>query len=190
MASAWGIDSTAAQVDDYGDESGLSQEPAQQTRIRLVRRPPEVVSALAAAAEESLPGPAQVTQARPLPAPSRSVIELPVRASPAGRFLPRARWEGVVEEVRDDEFDARLVDIMGDEPDISVTFPVDDLSCEDVRLLKSGAVFYWIIGYREDATGQRSRIAVVKFRRLPARRSEDLEKAKLEAEAIRSELGL
>lgn len=115
---------------------------------------------------------------------------LPVSPKPVGRFIALARREGIVEDVRADEFDARLVDLMGNDDELVATFPTDDLSSEDAHLLTVGAVFYWIVGYNENASGQRSRVAEIKFRRLPARRKKDLANARVEAQSIRRELGL
>lgn len=92
--------------------------------------------------------------------------------------------------MRDDEFDATLVDIHGNEDDVSLTFPREDVSLQDLPLLQPGAVFYWVVGCQESAVGQRSRVAETKFRRLPVRRAKDWEQAAQQARKIRGELGL
>lgn len=121
--------------------------------------------------------------------PPQTPVLLPApRAEPASRFIPHERREGVVIDVDETEFVARLVDTMGDEPDVTATFSRDDLSPGDLRLLKPGAVFYWSVGYSESRTGQRSRVADIVFRRLPGRAS--LERARHQAADIRRELGL
>jgi hypothetical protein len=120
----------------------------------------------------------------------RAPVRLPDHRTPSGRFIPKAKWEGVVVEVRTNEFDARLTDILGTADDITVTLSTDDVSPGDTQLVSPGAVFYWLIGYVESRLGQRSRVAELKFRRLPARRKQDLARAKAEATAIRRELGL
>lgn len=105
-------------------------------------------------------------------------------------FIALEKREGVVLEVGDEEFEARLVDTLGDSPDVVATFPFEDLSVDGRRLLKPGAVFYWNVGYTVSAAGQRSRVADLVFRRVPARRDSDLSSARKRARAIRRELGV
>lgn len=164
-------------------DSSRSHDPYGASRLQQAR--PQ----LALTWEDQIAGSGQTGTIAP-----DQILHLPVRLPalirPSGRFIALARWEGVVTEVRHEEFDARLTDIMGDEDDVSMTFPNDDVSLDDISLLKAGAIFYWIVGYVESSTGQRSRMAEIKFRRLPARRLRDMERAKAEAEAIRRELDL
>jgi hypothetical protein len=195
-----------ALVEEHGtlgvvdDDRARSHEPFGVSRLRQVRRQhglswgdPATETGLLDAGE----GPSQFKmsgsgQTNPIEPEHllHQPVRIPAQLRSAGRFIPLARREGVVAEVRRDEFDARLTDIMGDEEDVSITFPKDDLSADDTGLLKPGAVFYWIVGYVENPTGQRSRTAEIKFRRLPARRPRDMVRAKAEAESIRRELDL
>ncbi len=112
------------------------------------------------------------------------------QAGPRAHFIPLEKREGVVLEIGDEEFEARLVDILGEEPDVTATFSFSDLSDDGLRLLKVGAVFYWNVGYSVSPFGQRSRVADLVFRRLPARSSSDVASAIKRAEQIRDELGL
>lgn len=118
------------------------------------------------------------------------VIVLPVRAVPRQRFIPMSRREGVVLEIRQDEFDARLVDLDGAETDLEATFAIEELSPDDVALLRAGAVFYWTIGYFDDHVRRRTRVSELRFRRLPSEDSNVLAEAEAEADQIRRELGL
>jgi hypothetical protein len=119
-----------------------------------------------------------------------AVVMLPVRAAPKQKFIPLSRREGVVLEVREDEFDARLVDLDGHEGDLDATFAIEELSPDDVALLRVGAVFYWTIGYFDDQVRRRTRVSDLRFRRLPAEDPRGLPDAEAEAEQIRRELGL
>jgi hypothetical protein len=115
---------------------------------------------------------------------------LPVHAAPKQKFIPLSRREGVVLEVRQDEFDARLVDLDGDEGDLDATFAIEELSPDDVPLLRPGAVFYWTIGYLDDQVRRRTRVSDLRFRRLPHEDVKGLAEAEAEADQIRRELGL
>lgn len=122
--------------------------------------------------------------------PAPAVVMLPVRAAPGQKFIPLSRREGVVLEVRQDEFDARLVDLDGDESDLDATFAIEELSPVDVPLLRPGAVFYWTIGYLDNQVRRRTRVSDLRFRRLPYVEARGLMDAEAEADQIRRELGL
>ena len=89
-------------------------------------------------------------------------------------FLALAKWECSVLAVSEDTFLARLADIKGDQPEEEAEFFTDDLSEDDKRLLAPGAVFYWSIGYRVTPRGQKSKVSLIKFRRLPAWSTKEL----------------
>jgi hypothetical protein len=118
------------------------------------------------------------------------VIRLPGYSAPKQKFVPLSRREGVVLEVRDDEFDARLVDLDGSEGDLDATFATEELSPDDVSLLRVGAVFYWTIGYFDDQVRRRSRVSDLRFRRLPSEDPEGIADAEAEADQILRDLGL
>lgn len=119
-----------------------------------------------------------------------AVVVLPVHAAPKQKFIPLSRREGVVLEVRQDEFDARLVDLDDDEDDLDATFAIEELSPDDVPLLRPGAVFYWTIGYLDDQVRRRTRVSDLRFRRLPYEDVTGLTDAEAAADQIRRELGL
>lgn len=96
-------------------------------------------------------------------------------------------WEGVVTEVDDltREFSARLHDLTNSQGELrEALFDLRDVSANDRDLLRAGAVFQWLIGYRRFNFGQMERVSSIVFRRLPAWHSEDLEAARREGEAI------
>ena len=104
-------------------------------------------------------------------------------------FVSLQKWEGVVLEVQDDAFLARLVDLTHPGPDEEAEFPLDEISEEDRPLVRPGAIFYWNIGYHDSSGGQRKRDTMIRFRRLPAWRREEIEAARQEAERLRASIG-
>ncbi len=100
------------------------------------------------------------------------------------RFVPLQKWEGIVLQVLEDSFFARLVDLTSSGVDEEAEFPVEEVSDADRSLITSGAVFYWNIGYLDNISGQRTRASVIRFRRLPVWRPEELERAKRKAQHI------
>jgi hypothetical protein len=100
------------------------------------------------------------------------------------RFVPLQKWEGIVLQVFEDSFFAQLVDLTSGGVDEEAEFPVEEVSDADRSLIAPGAVFYWNIGYIDDISGQRTRASVIRFRRLPVWRSEELERAKRKAQHL------
>lgn len=113
-------------------------------------------------------------------------------AKPSGLFVATGKWEGIVESVDDmaNEFDVRMADILHSGDELFMTFSKDDVSPEDALLVVPGAVFYWVVGYYDRVSGQRTRVAELKFRRLPVRRARDLARARERARRTLLELGL
>ena len=101
------------------------------------------------------------------------------------RFLVLQEYEGVVITLERDSFWARLVNrTTRGAPDEEAEFLMEEVSSCDRRLVAEGAVFYWHIGYRDGKNGQRTRAALIRFRRLPAVVDEVLEVARREASAL------
>ena len=107
----------------------------------------------------------------------------------AGTSSSSERWEGVVLEVADGTFRARLVDLDRHAPDEDAEIYWSEVSDEDKDLVEPGAVFYWSIGYYTDRMGQRVRRSLIRFRRLPTWTERELEDARLEAEKTARILG-
>ena len=82
-------------------------------------------------------------------------------------FQPDHTWEGMVLEVRDDVFRARLVDVentdLQEEAEIIKSALTDS---DDLRLLVPGAIFYWTIG-RRISKKRSEQVSMIQFRRLP-----------------------
>lgn len=116
--------------------------------------------------------------------PPDTVISLRPKFSVPDRSISLQAWEGMVLQVLEDSFIARLVDRTSNGPDEEAEFPLEEVSDADRFLIEPGAVFYWHIGYRISESGQRTRASDIRFRRLPVWSSEDLKKAKQEAQQI------
>lgn len=97
------------------------------------------------------------------------------------RFLELQKWEGIVLQISKDSMVARLIDLSEKESEGEVEFALDEIHSDDLPLVKPGAIFYWTIGYL-DKGGQRIRASIIRFRRLPRWRTEELDAAKKDAE--------
>ena len=106
------------------------------------------------------------------------------------KFISLQKWEGIVTEIGEDYFIARIIDLIKDAPEESASFPFSEISSEeDKELLKIGAVFYWNIGYYERAKGTRLRSSLIRFRRLPMWAENVIGSAQKEAERLNEFFG-
>ena len=152
---------------------------------------PEPESARSAAANSDL-----TSTASP---PARDISELkpvaPERPSFGKRgFAPLYQWEGVVEEVNDIGFRARLVPFEDGQPDASrieyADFEFDDLADDsDRELVVEGAVFYWTVGKSRNTAGTNTNTSLVRFRRLLAATPYQMRKSAREAAELLTDLG-
>jgi hypothetical protein len=117
------------------------------------------------------------------PRKSTRVTHFVPRGTVKSRFIALQNWEGIVTELSQETFFARLVDSAGDKADLEAEFAIEEVHHEDKKLVHPGAVFYWAIGYKEDR-GQRIRASLVRFRRLPAWRKHELEAAERDAKGF------
>jgi hypothetical protein len=99
-------------------------------------------------------------------------------------FVALQRWEGYVESVAEETFLARLVDLAGQLPEEVAEFFLSDVSDGDRGLLQPGAVFYWSVGYRLSSTRRRSKVSLLRFRRLPRWSDRDIERVRVETERM------
>ncbi|MCJ2102701.1 hypothetical protein [Methylobacterium sp. E-046] len=99
---------------------------------------------------------------------------------------PLQEWEGYVVELAGDNFTAKLVDrTAGQSSEEEIAeFPIADLSENDRKLLRPGAVFRWVIGYQRSIGGQRRRVSQLVFRRMPSWSRRDLSRAKARAKDL------
>jgi hypothetical protein len=86
------------------------------------------------------------------------------------RLVVLQDWEGVVEEVRENDFFARLRDrTSGSNFDAEAAeIPIGEVDADDLPLLKPGAIFYLTIYRRILDSGRHERATRMFFRRLPA----------------------
>jgi len=111
------------------------------------------------------------------------VPRIPPPPRPLEKLLVLQKWEGTVISHSADEFTAELRDLTSPDRAIEqVTLSVEEIAESDRRLMASGAVFYWSVGYRETLWGQRERVSALRFRRLPAWTPSDLEEVKRKAQ--------
>jgi hypothetical protein len=104
-------------------------------------------------------------------------------------FLPEQSWEGMVLEILEDSFRARLVDMKNadqqEEAEILKTAVTDE---DDLKLLMPGAIFFWTLGRRVE--GRRSeQVSLIQFRRLPIWTEKEIQEAKREAMEFKKRLG-
>ncbi len=118
------------------------------------------------------------------------IVCYPIKLHRQTRFESLQKWRGVVLEVSDEYFLARLVDIESPFPDEEAEILKKEISDEDLQLIAPGAVFYWNIGYQVDPSGQRKRASVIRFRRLPMWMPQELADAKRKAEKTVSMLNI
>ena len=99
-------------------------------------------------------------------------------------FNPLQEWEGYVTSVDDSSFTAELLDITNPSVDTreEAQFPKEELSDQDLRQLKVGAVFRWSIGYVRSQSGVKRRSSQIIFRNLPMWTKEDFKKTQRLAE--------
>lgn len=109
--------------------------------------------------------------------------------SPQPRFVTLQKWECCVLEVEKDSFTARLVDQTDQGQDEEAEFSLEEVPLGDLPLVKPGAVFYWNIGYVDSLSGQRTRASIIRFRRLPVWRTDELATARKEAIRWREKIG-
>jgi hypothetical protein len=111
------------------------------------------------------------------------------QVSAPARFQVLQKWEGIVLDVRRTSFVARLIDLVGNEPDQEAELPIGELSPRDRKRLIPGALFYWYIGYRDELSGDRERSSRLRFRRLPPPSEPEIARAREAATKLRSALG-
>lgn len=102
------------------------------------------------------------------------------------RGIALQKWEGIVTDIQDDIFIARLFDKTNDNIEEEAEILINDLHDDDLKLLKPGAVFYLSLGYIIKSTGQKIRGPIIKFRRIPAWTNKELNAIKMRAKERRT----
>lgn len=101
---------------------------------------------------------------------------------PRTNFLTLQAWEGVVTAVNHDSFSVRLVDLINNAPDEEAEVDFEDVSKDERPMVQTGAVFLLHVGYATSEGGQRSRTAILRFRRLPVWTETELSSAEKAAQ--------
>ena len=146
-----------------------------------VHRPPPVVShdRNAYSTDSSLKNP-QIRKAMAVP-----YVQIRITPpEPRTNFLTLQAWEGVVTSVNHHSFSVRLVDLTGNQPDEEADVDFEDVSKDERSLVRIGAVFLLHVGYSTSEGGQRSRTAILRFRRLPVWTETELSGAKRAARGL------
>ncbi len=150
-----------------------STEPKAHTlSLPLSAPPPDVVVGwprtatpeLAATATMSQPPGASTSVGQRRSSLAETVVRLPDPSPLDYCFDVRQQWEGVVTNVDHEEFSVVLRDILrGSEPEYEAVLSIEEVSEDDLPLLKEGAVLYWTIGYKT-RTGTRERVSTIRLR--------------------------
>jgi hypothetical protein len=112
------------------------------------------------------------------------------RAARPRPFEVLQRWEGEVQKVGPEEFEALLHDLTDtSQKDEIASLLVSDVSPDDLQLLVPGGVFYWSIGYSTDH-GQVERTSRLRFRRLPAWSKKELQSLETKAAELAEAFGV
>jgi hypothetical protein len=81
------------------------------------------------------------------------------------RFWLLNKWQGQVLSVGQDTFKAQLHDASHPNTIEHAEFFISDLPEDGRAMLRPGALFYWMIGYRDEGSRQRTRESIVWMRR-------------------------
>ncbi len=118
------------------------------------------------------------------------IVWYPFKHQRATLFTSLKKWRGVVLKIYEDCILCRLVDQDGNSPDEEAEILLSEISDEDLQLIDIGAVFYWSIGYQISPSGTRTRSSIIRFRRLPVWKCEELSEAQKKAEKALITLGI
>lgn len=100
-------------------------------------------------------------------------------------FVAEQEWEGVVIDVDDNSFNARLIDVSVpcDDEEIA-SFPINTIKAEQINQLQPGAIFRWSIGYKRDSSGTKEKESIIVFRRLPMWTKKEIEESDAHVEKL------
>jgi hypothetical protein len=120
---------------------------------------------------------------------SPPTILLPARSNRVNHMVSLQKWQGYVLKVLPEFLLVRLIDLTQKGADEEAEIPIDEISRDDEDLIKPGAIFYWNIGYLDSYTGQRTRVSVIRFQRLPRWSDEEIDAAKQKAKRLQEIIG-
>ena len=110
-----------------------------------------------------------------------AVIDLPDVAR-LSRTLPQVcfhllqEWEGYVIEIGEDDLTVRLLDLTAgsSHEEEEAVIPLSEISEDDLKRLRLGSIFRWVIGYERSASGTKRRVSQLVFRDLPVMTKQDI----------------
>ena len=169
---------------DYGTGSAgrlLREGRAERIKVFL-KQPRDMVATTPEIMESSIESrPAQTAAVYDV----GSIIHLPdlnqvSQVPPRATFYALQEWEGYVLEASEDEFTARLLDLTAGslQEEEEAVIPLAEISGNDLKRLRPGSIFRWVIGYERSASGTKRRISEIVFRDLPAMTKQDMSEGK------------
>ncbi len=119
--------------------------------------------------------------------PLDMVVSVPAISQQPTGFQKLQEYEGEVTCVTELEFVARLTDLTDVKGQrLEATFSLNEVSPSDTSLLRMGAIFYWVIGFRDHPNGQRVTENFIRFRRLPIWSKRDIERVNARAAELKA----
>ena len=110
-----------------------------------------------------------------------AVIDLPdiarlSRTLPQTSFHLLQEWEGYVIEIGEDDLTVRLLDLTAgsSHEEEEAVIPLSEISEDDLKRLRLGSIFRWVIGYERSASGTKRRVSQLVFRDLPVMTKQDI----------------
>ena len=188
LAGARGSDST--------DQREISRLPIDEHHLNAVWSLPEAIAPTRDRWGQTANalGPTSLQQGAGASAPNGELTILPLRVKPVpmASLHPTQEWEGYVIEVREDDFEARLLDLTAGDPVAreDAVIPLEELDDDDRATLAIGAIFRWVIGYERSPAGARRSVSQIVFLDLPPLRECDLDRGREWADRLRQKWGL
>ncbi|MDE0684334.1 MAG: hypothetical protein OXI63_15560 [Candidatus Poribacteria bacterium] len=98
-------------------------------------------------------------------------------------FHALQEWEGYVIEIGEDDFTVLLLDLTAGSTheEEEAVIPLAEISEDDLKRLRPGSIFRWVIGYERSASGTKRRVSAVVFRELPVVTKQDIVEAEARA---------
>lgn len=124
------------------------------------------------------------TKTEERPDPERVKVHGGWPSLPRPRFVLKQEWIGRVEDVGDEYFKATLSSRSAPGELDQAEIELDELSPTDLGRLRPGAVFYWVVGYRDEPYGQRIGVSTIIFRHMVAPNDEQVAEAHQEADDL------
>jgi hypothetical protein len=100
--------------------------------------------------------------------PGRSPIAEIMNTKKKEFFEASQKWEGRVDKILETGFMATITDLtIQNLNDGYVEIDLEELTADDLTLVREGAIFYWCLGHYTNQAGNRLSSSLIIFRRLP-----------------------